>query len=133
MQADVVFRRHIGEHATQPVVCQCGKQVGLDAKLGAAKGRCHRVSAKRDGIVLCDVFFVSHRHMVGKKSDIDIALADEERLHCSARYPGSPMPQISLAYSRMARSDEKKPMRAVLRMLAFHQAGGSRHSQSTWR
>ena len=41
--------------------------------------------------------------------------------------------QISAAYSRIARSEENQAMCAVLRMLAAHQAAGSRHSASTRR
>ena len=35
------------------------------------------------------------------------------------------MPQMSFAYSRMVRSDEKKPMRETLMIAERHQALGS--------
>ena len=41
--------------------------------------------------------------------------------------------QISRAYSRMVRSEENQPMRAVLRMLVRHQSAGDCHSGSTAR
>ena len=42
-------------------------------------------------------------------------------------------PQISAAYSRMARSEENQPTPAVFRMAVRHQAGGWRHRASISR
>ena len=39
--------------------------------------------------------------------------------------------QISRAYSRIVRSDEKRPMRATLRIAMAVQRSGSRHASST--
>src|SRR5690606_35078331 len=86
----------------------------------------------RDRILGCDGLLVADRDVVGEEGDVDIGLADEQCFHDRSAH-GGPSRQTSSAYSRMTRSDENQPICAVLRMLARHQAAGSRQRSSTAR
>ena len=85
MDRDSVFRAHVLEHASQPVIGDGGDQVGHDAELGAAECRGDRVAAERDRVGGSDMLLVAGRHMVGDEGNVDIGLSDEERLHKSVR------------------------------------------------
>ena len=77
-----VLRRHVDEHAPEPVVRHRGHQVRRDAELGAAERGRDRVAAERHRVVARDGLRVAGRHFVGQEGDVDVALADEECLHC---------------------------------------------------
>ena len=81
VQGDTVFRRHLDEHAAEPVVGTGRDQVGPVAELGTGEGGGHRIAAERDGIVLGDGLLVAARHAAGLHGHIDIGMADEERFH----------------------------------------------------
>ena len=81
MDRDAVFRRHVDEHAPEPVVGDLGEEVGRDAELRAAEGRGDRVAAEGDGVVLGDGLLVAGRDLIREEGDVDIGLADEERFH----------------------------------------------------
>jgi hypothetical protein len=46
MDLDSVFRRHVHEHAAEPVIGDGGDEIGHNAQLGAAEGRRHRIAAE---------------------------------------------------------------------------------------
>src|SRR5438270_2202095 len=81
MYTDLIFRRHVEEHAAQPVIGKRCQEVRLNTKTGAAKCRRYGVAAEGYGIVARDIFFVTGRDSVGQESDIDIGLADEQGFH----------------------------------------------------
>src|SRR4051812_10990611 len=78
---DAVLRRHVNEHAAEPVVRDGGKEVGRDAELGAAERRRHGVAAERNRVLLGDGLLVAGRDLVGQEGHVDIGLADEQGLH----------------------------------------------------
>src|SRR4051794_36408503 len=81
MDGDSVPRHHVVEHATQPIVGDGGKQVWHQTELGAAESRGHRIAPERDRVIARDRLFVASREFVGEKGNVDIAWADEKRLH----------------------------------------------------
>ena len=78
---DAVFRRHVDEHAPEPVVGERRQQVGRNAELGAAERGCDRVAAERDRIVARHRLLVAGRQTRRPEGDVDIGLPDEERVH----------------------------------------------------
>ena len=94
VDGDAIFRCHVDEHAPKPIVGDRRYEVGRDAKLGAAKGRGHRIAAKRHGIAPCDGLFVAGRNLVGEKGQIDIRLPDEK---CSHAFSDAWRPQFKRA------------------------------------
>jgi len=78
MHRDSVFRRHVNEHAPEPVVRDRRHQVRRHPELGAAECRRHRVAAEGDGIVASHRLLVAGRKLVGQESDVDVALSDKE-------------------------------------------------------
>jgi len=81
MHGDRVFRRHIDEHAAEPVVGDGSEQIGRNAELGAAERGGHRIAAKGDGVVARHRLLIARRQFVRDKGDVDIALTDEEGFH----------------------------------------------------
>jgi hypothetical protein len=85
MDRNRIFRRHVDEHAPEPVVRHRGDQVRGDPELGAAERGRDGVAAERHRIVARHGLVVAGRKRVGQEGNVDIALADKERLHCA--YP----------------------------------------------
>ena len=81
MDRDAVLRRHVDEHAAEPVVGDGGEQVRRDAELGAAERRRDRIAAERHRIVARHRLLVAGRDLVGEEGDVDVALADEQSFH----------------------------------------------------
>ena len=75
-------------------------------------------------------------NVIGEERDVDVGVADEKCFHVFIRYAslllsrypacqGRRRRQMSSAYSRMARSEENQPMRAVFSRLERHHAAAS--------
>jgi len=78
VHGDPVFRRHVYEHAPEPVVCDRGHQIRCHPELGAAESRGHRVAAEGDRVVMSDDLVIAGRELVGQEGDVDVALSDKE-------------------------------------------------------
>jgi hypothetical protein len=81
MDRDAVLRRHVDEHAPEPVVGDLGEEVRRDPELGAGESRRDGVAAKRDRVFLGDRLLVAGRDLVRQEGDVDIGLADEQGFH----------------------------------------------------
>jgi hypothetical protein len=81
MHGDPVRRRHVDEHAAEPVVGARREQIRRDAELRAAERGRDCIAPERDRVVAGDGLLVSGRQRVGQESDVDIALSDEQRFH----------------------------------------------------
>ena len=73
-------------------------EIGNAAELGAGEGGGNRIAAKGDGVILRHRLFVAARDSVTEKRDVDIGVADEERLQTRPRPflksdAGSPSPE----------------------------------------
>ncbi len=84
MQRDAVFRRHVDKHPPEPIVGDRGQEVGGQSELGAAKGSRHGVAAEGHGIVARHGLLVAGGQEIGEEGDVDLGLADKERLHGDA-------------------------------------------------
>ena len=83
---DAVGRRHVHEHAPEPIVGDLGQEVRGDAELGAGEGRRDRVATEGDRVIARHRLLVAGRDVVGEEGDVDVGLADEESLHrCLSR------------------------------------------------
>src|SRR5215208_8256897 len=85
---NAVLRRHIDEHASEPVVSNRSEQIGRDPELGAAECGRHRIAAKRNGVIARNLLLVAGRNLLREECYVDIGLTDKERLHadlCSSR------------------------------------------------
>ena len=78
VHGDSIFRRHVDEHAPEPVICDRGHQVRCHPQFGAAKSCGHRIAAEGDGVVTSHGLFIAGGELVGQESDIDVALSDKE-------------------------------------------------------
>jgi hypothetical protein len=85
MNRDFVFRGHLQEHASEPVVRDRGDEIRRDRELGAAESGGDGVAAERNRVGGSDMLLVAGRHVVGDEGNVDIGLSDEERLHKSFR------------------------------------------------
>ena len=83
MDRDGVFRGHLQEHASEPVIRDRGEQIRRDRELRAAEGGGDGVAAERDRVGRCHVLFIADRKPIGQEGDVDVSLADEESLHGS--------------------------------------------------
>src|ERR1700710_2873275 len=64
MNRDAVFRAHVPEHPSEPVIGHGGDQVRYDAQFGATERRGNRVAAERDGVGRGDMLFVAGWHVI---------------------------------------------------------------------
>jgi len=78
VHGDSVFRRHVDEHAAEPVICDRGHQIRCHPELGAAECCRHRVAAEGDGVVARHRLVIAGREFVGQECDVDVALPDKE-------------------------------------------------------
>src|SRR5215213_1852983 len=81
MDRDAVGRRHVDEHAPEPVVGDLGQEVRRDPELGAGEGRRDRVAAEGDRVIAGHRLLVAGRQGVGEEGNVNVGLADEESLH----------------------------------------------------
>jgi len=67
MHGNRVFRRHVDEHAAEPVVGDRREQIWWNSELGAAERRVHRIATEGDGVVARHRFLVAFRQLVATK------------------------------------------------------------------
>ena len=82
---DLILRRHVEEHAGEPVVGERGHQFGHDAELGAAERRRHGIASEAHRVIVRDDLLVAGRDAVDHEGDVDIGLADEQCFHADIR------------------------------------------------
>jgi hypothetical protein len=85
VQLDVVLRRHVEEHAAEPIVREGGDEIDLGGQVGAAERRGDRVAAERDGVIGGDVLLVPDRNVIHQERDVDVGVTDEKRVHHCSR------------------------------------------------
>src|SRR5258705_13716342 len=81
MTGNAVFRRHVDEHAAEPIIGRRGDEVRRNPELRAAECSRDRVAAKGNRIIACDGLVVAGRNLIDYESYIDVALTDKECLH----------------------------------------------------
>lgn len=75
-----IGKRHIHEHAAQPIIGHRGHQIRNNSKFGAGKGCRNRIPSKRHGVIARHRFLISCRDAISEEGDVNIGLTNEKGL-----------------------------------------------------